>query len=214
VRRGLYVTVPLDASDPSKWREDPWIVASRVFGPCYVGGWTALQHWSLTEQLFRDTLIITSRPVRTRLVEVQGARYYLKHLPEPKHFGLRFVWRENVRVEVSDPSRTIIDVLDDPGIGGGVRHVAGALAAYWASEHLRENDILAYAERLGNRAVYKRLGFLLETLRIEAPVVLEACERRRSSGLTSLDPSIPRAGRITKRWNLRVNVDLTERVGP
>ena len=44
VRRGLYTTVPLGASEPSAWREDPWAVAARVFAPCYIGGWSAAEH--------------------------------------------------------------------------------------------------------------------------------------------------------------------------
>src|SRR5215831_10401610 len=50
VRRGLYVAVPLDARRPGEWVEDPWVVAERIFSPCYVGGWSACQHWDLTEQ--------------------------------------------------------------------------------------------------------------------------------------------------------------------
>ena len=30
VRRGYYTTVPLDAIEPTEWREDPWLVASKV----------------------------------------------------------------------------------------------------------------------------------------------------------------------------------------
>ncbi|MCH7760531.1 type IV toxin-antitoxin system AbiEi family antitoxin domain-containing protein [candidate division TA06 bacterium] len=41
IRKGLYITVPLGAMDPAKRREDPWIVATRIFGPCYIGGWSA-----------------------------------------------------------------------------------------------------------------------------------------------------------------------------
>ena len=41
VRRGLYVAVPLDARRSGEWIEDPWVVAERLFSPCYVGGWGA-----------------------------------------------------------------------------------------------------------------------------------------------------------------------------
>jgi predicted transcriptional regulator of viral defense system len=49
VRSGLYSTVPLSGRiRPSEWREDPWVVARSVFSPCYVGGFSACEHWSLT----------------------------------------------------------------------------------------------------------------------------------------------------------------------
>lgn len=208
VRRGLYTTAPLGASEPAEWRADPWVVASHVFKPCYVAGWTALHHWSLTEQLFRDTVVVTARPVRARKVRIQGAGYYLKRRPTHAHFGLKSVWRASSRVPVSDASRTLVDVLDDPRLGGGIRHVAAALVSYWESEYLDADLLLSYAARARNRAVYKRLGFLLEQMGIHAPSAIEECKVRRSSGLTVLDPSVRLAGTITKRWNLRVNVTL------
>ena len=39
VRRGLYITVPLGTLNPREYKENPWVVANRVFAPCYIGGW-------------------------------------------------------------------------------------------------------------------------------------------------------------------------------
>jgi len=36
VRRGLYVPVPLEARTPDVALEDPWVIAARVFAPCYL----------------------------------------------------------------------------------------------------------------------------------------------------------------------------------
>src|SRR5690606_27428990 len=33
VQRGLYAPVSLDAVEPSEWREDPWVIAAKLFGP-------------------------------------------------------------------------------------------------------------------------------------------------------------------------------------
>ena len=53
VQRGLYVPVPLTTSGGDVALEDAWIVAERLFTPCYIGGWSAAEHWGLTEQIFR-----------------------------------------------------------------------------------------------------------------------------------------------------------------
>ena len=214
VRRGLYTTVPLGASEPSAWREDPWAVAERVFAPCYIGGWSAAEHWSLTEQLFRSVMVMTDRPVRTSSVEIQDQPFRLKHMPKKRQFGTRAAWRERVRTTVSDPSRTVLDTLDDPAVGGGIRHSAAVLLVYWASKHCNEEFLLDYACRLGNRTVFKRLGFLLEHFEIEAPETIEACLSSLSSGLSLLDPTVKRKGRIVKRWNLWVNVSLHDVATP
>jgi len=209
VRRGLYATVPLGASEPSAWREDPWRVAASVFAPCYVGGWSACEHWELTEQVFRGVVVMTARPLRTIESEVQGTTFRLKHVPEDLHFGTRTVWRDRTRVKVSDPTRTLIDVLDDPRLGGGIRHVSAIVREYFAGTHRDERRLLDYGDRRGNRTVFKRLGFIIESLELGAPSLADACRPRVSKGLSRLDPSVGSKGRVLKRWGLRVNVELS-----
>jgi predicted transcriptional regulator of viral defense system len=206
VRRGLYTTVPLGATQPSAWREDPWAIAVRVFASCYIGGWSAAEYWALTDQIFRSLMVMTARPVRAASTEIQGQPFRLKHMPEERQFGKTVVWRDRVRAHVSDPSRTVLDLLNDPAVGGGIRHGAAVLLEYWAGEHCDEGLLADYAHRLGNRTVYKRLGFLLEHLAIEAPKTIQTCLDNLSTGISTLDPTVQRKGRIVKRWNLRINV--------
>ena len=214
VSRGFYATVPLDAIEPTEWREDPWLVAAKVFGPaCYIGGWTACEHWNLTDQLFNTTVLFTERKVRNTETDVQGSPLRIRHTARENIFGTRSVWRGQSRVDVSDPTRTLVDVLDSPELGGGIRHVAEVLEAYFDSEHLDEFLVLEYAGRLGNRTVFKRLGYLIEALNIESPELVRECRERMSSGMSLLDPSLPRRGPSRRRWNLRLNATvLSDRV--
>jgi len=213
VRRGLYVAVPLDARRSGEWVEDSWVVAERVFSPCYIGGWSACTHWDLTDQVFRTLLVVTARRVRHRDVEIQGLPFHLTVRASDALFGTVPVWRGQTRVCVSDPSRTIVDILDNPRLGGGIRTVSDVLQEYLRSEHRDDQLIVKYADRLGNRAVFKRLGYLLEHSGAEAAQLIEACLERRSSGLATLDPSVSAPGRIVRRWRLRVNVTLGPSVG-
>src|SRR6266851_2739299 len=93
VRRGLYVAVPLDARRSGEWVEDSWVVAERVFSPCYIGGWSACEYWDLTEQLFRTLLVVTARKVRHRNVEIQGIPFHLTVRSGEALFGTVPVWR-------------------------------------------------------------------------------------------------------------------------
>lgn len=212
VRHGLYIVVPLEASQPSKWREDPWIVAEKTFSPCYIGGWSACEHWEFTEQVFRDVVVVTTRPVRSKQTEIQGTGFRLRHVPQRQLFGTRVVWRKEVRVQVSDPSRTVIDVLDDPSLGGGIRHASDVLTAYFESAHRDDELLVEYGLRAGNRTVFKRLGYLVEKLAVgSSEGLLGRCRELQSAGLSALDPAVKARGRIVKRWNLRVNVTLLDR---
>lgn len=208
VRRGLYITVPLDAREPSDWREDPWVVASRVFAPCYIGGWSACEHWGLTDQLFGSVVVISAATVRSRNPIIQGTPFRVKVVAGSKLFGTRTVWRRGVRVRVADPSRALVDCLGEPALGGGIRHVADMLRVYFESEHRGDSLLLAYAERAGNRSIFKRLGFLVEHLQIAAPEILAMCARRKSAGIVLLDPTLPKRGKFTRRWGLRINATI------
>ena len=206
VRRGLYAPVPLDTINPGDWREDPWVIAAKLFGPdYYLGGWTACEHWGLTEQIFLTTIVVTTRKMRSRETRVQGLPFMVKRALERRIFGTKPVWRDQTRVNISDPSRTLVDILEDPSIGGGIRHVVDVMDTYFREEH-RDDELLAsYVERAGNRVVFKRLGYLLETLKVNAPALFAACEAGVSSGISRLDPSLPNRGPVEWRWNLRVN---------
>ena len=61
VRNGWYIGVPLEASEPKEWREDPWVVAAALFSPGYIGGWSAVENWGLTDQIFDVIYVITGK---------------------------------------------------------------------------------------------------------------------------------------------------------
>src|SRR5258708_28603194 len=62
IGHGLYVSVPLDLAGTEQVIADPWVLVPTLFGQCYIGGWTAAQHWELTEHLFNETFVFTTRP--------------------------------------------------------------------------------------------------------------------------------------------------------
>lgn len=205
VQRGLYATVPLEADDPQSWSVDPWAVAMAALAPGYVGGWSALHHWDLTDQVFATTVFITSRPVPRRQRTIGAVRLELRHRPARALFGTRRAWREGTPVAVSDRERTLVDCLDDPSLGGGLGHTAEALSGYAEGAEVAWERLIDYGDRLGNRTVFKRLGYLAERLGLAGEEVIEACLARVSAGTGRLDPGRPASGRVSGRWGLQLN---------
>lgn len=207
VRRGLYIAVPVEAERPEGWSQDAMVVAAAVWSPCYFTGWTAAGHWSLTEQVFRTTVVKTARRVRASGVRLLDADYLLTHIPEKTMaWGIEAIWHEEVRLHMADPARTVIDILDAPRIGGGIRHAAEILDTY-----LDEHDplrLVEHAQRLGNGAVFKRLGYMVEALAREEPELISACRTRLSTGLALLDPNGPPDGPRVPAWNIRANARI------
>ena len=153
--RGAYVPVPLALRDSEQVIQDPWVLIPPLFDPAYIGGRTAAEHWDLTEQIFRDILVYTARPVRQKSIESQSALFSLKHVEEDLIFGIKTVWRGQTRLLVSNIHRTVVDMLDDPATGGGIQHVADCFAQYMRRKDSEPRLLIDYADRLGNGAVFK-----------------------------------------------------------
>lgn len=199
---GRYVPVPLESLGKAQVLDDPWVLVPELFAPAYIGGRTAAEHWDLTEQIFTDIVVLSARRVGRKEQSAHGARFLLTHVPEGHLFGLRPVWRHRTRVMVSDVPWTIVDMLALPEIGGGVQHVADCLQSYLAHPDRDDGVLLEYARRLGNGAVFKRLGFLLEGNPLAGELPREA-HLRMTQGLARLDPGAP-CPRVVSRWRLRV----------
>jgi predicted transcriptional regulator of viral defense system len=209
-RRGLYVPVPLEAAKSGDWHEDPWVIAAKLFPHGYIGGWSACENWELTDQVFRVVLVYSPRRIASRELSLDVGGIEVRKTTSERLFGLRSIWRGTSRVTVSDPSRTLIDVLDEPANGGGIRHVAEIVDAYFRSEHRDDKALVAYGDRFGNRAVFKRLGYVVEALGLDAADLVAASAARVSRGISALDPGIPARGPIRTKWNLRINSGVGE----
>lgn len=202
VGRGAYVAASIDTMGSDRVLDDPWVLVPALFAPAYIGGRTAAEHWDLTEQIFKDILVMTAQAVRQRRQERHGALFSLKHIDERKLFGTKSVWRHQTRVPVSDVHRTVIDMLDDSAVGGGIQHVADCLAAYLRRDDRDDEKLIEYAVRLGNGAVFKRLGFLAERLP-DGIELARLCTPHLTGGHAKLDPAQD-GSHVVTNWRLRV----------
>ncbi len=186
-------------------------MADRIFSPCYIGGWSACQHWSLTDQVFPDG------PRRDREEGAQSRSPVIQGTPvsaspvrsEDKLFGTTPSGVDQARVQVSDPTRTIVDVLDDPRLGGGMRNVADVLHEYFTGCTPRR------------RAARRVRGPTRQPSRVQAAGLSSSntCTSSRPvswrrvwrggarASLRSIPPWRQRDS-IVRRWGIRANVTL------
>ncbi|MEQ8246665.1 MAG: hypothetical protein RID42_03205 [Alphaproteobacteria bacterium] len=208
VGTGAYVPVQLEMLDAAQVVEDPWILVPTLFAPAYIAGRTAAEHWDLTEQIFRDIVVFTARPVRVKTLECQNAIFTLKHIREELIFGTKSVWRGQTKIAISDVHRTIVDMLDDPAVGGGIQHVADCFHEYLRREDIDPAKLMAYADKRGNGAIFKRLGFLAER-HPRGKLLAEESKNRLTKGHAKLDPALD-CRRLITRWRLRVPKSWTK----
>ncbi|QLQ23990.1 MAG: hypothetical protein HZT41_03080 [Dechloromonas sp.] len=203
VRRGAYVPVPIEAESSDIALDDSWTAAAAMYSPCYIGGWSAAEHWGLTEQIFGSLCVMTTKRPRNRQPLLRKTRFELHTVPTARLFGLKSVWRGGTRVQVSDPARTLIDMLADPALGGGIRHVTEMLATLLREQSKEAPKLADYAAQLGIGAIHKRLGFLLQRDHPAQTALITACRQNLSTGYAKLDPALP-SDRLVTAWRVWV----------
>lgn len=208
LRSGIYRIIPLGSETTDPIPEDAWVIAVELFTPCYISGWTAAEHWELTEQIFNSTIIFTTQKQRKREILIAGLKYVTKTIPLGDIFGTKKIWSSNTPVQIADIHKTIIDILDDPKIGGGGRHTVDIVKEYFKHKEANPEILYQYAEKLGHAAVFKRLGFLAEKLDQFPTSLLERLHTKIKTGIIKLDPNGPISGPINTKWGIRVNIPL------
>jgi predicted transcriptional regulator of viral defense system len=108
VGAGAYVPASLESLGSENVLTDPWVLVPALYSPAYIGGWTAAHHWDLTEQLFRETLVMTAQPVREKRRTRHSADFVFSHIPAAKIFGTKSIWRGRSKIAISDVHRISI----------------------------------------------------------------------------------------------------------
>ncbi len=204
IRRGLYAVVPIEATTTNQALEDPWVIVPDLFAPCYIGGWSAAEYWDLTEQMYRSICVLTERTQPQKLQEIHNISFSLTKISPDLMFGTKTIWRKDQKIQISDPHKTILDMLYNPQLGGGIQHVVDCIREYLKSEYCNDVILFEYAKRMNNGAIFKRLGYIAECLLGKEHKLTELCNKNITKGNAYLDPKLKNGSLIT-RWRLFVS---------
>ncbi len=193
VQAGKYLLLGFQ---PERVLSNPMFIATRVAHPAYVSYWSALHFYGLTEQVPRTVFVATTR--RCRSLEFQETRFVFVRVAPHKFFGYQREVVGDLPVLVAELEKALVDALDQPRYAGGVLEVARAL--YHARDQMDVERLVDYANRMRNRSLCSRLGYLLD--RFGWPV--EGLHVSRTFVL--LDPHRRAEGPYHPRWRVRVNV--------
>ena len=176
--------------------------------PYYISYWTALSHYGLTEQPTRTVYIATTK--RRQPLSLHGVNYRFITLTQKKFFGHTRAWIGDKPMEMADHAKTIVDGLDHPELCGGIIEIAKGL--WRGREEMDWKQLGAYSERMGNGAVIKRLGYLLDVMGLGPSDLRDRLQKKLSAGYAVLDPLSAREGTHNSRWRVYVNVSAQDLV--
>jgi len=206
VKNELYVrTGPEGEATP-----DFIAMAARMAPDAVAAYHTALEALGCAQSLFRRLTFLTW--TRTRAVDFRGHRFVpvrpraILRGREGGEAWIETLERDGLEVRVTSAERTAVDVLDRPGLAGGIEEVWRSLSALPGIDPVA---LLDYVRLLDNRTLAARVGFFLETRRDELAVpdaTLEALQALLPGHPVHMDRSL--GGRLNPRWRLFVPAEL------
>ena len=214
LEKGKYLILPLEAGMEGLYSAHEFVIAAHLVQPYAIAYASALSFHALSDLLPHTIFVATTRRKAEVTVEELGLRFRFITLAPHKFFGIQTVTIEDQPVRITTPSKTLVDGLDHPELCGGIVELAKGLKRYAGSgadpsmsSGQRWAQLTADAQRLGNRTVFKRLGYLAEVLGLEVGEWIDRWRAEISPGETLLDPRYGRRGSYHAGWNLRLNVD-------
>jgi len=203
VKRGAYIAVPLDSSTSDILLEEPFLIAESLYHPGYVGGFSAVKHWDLSEQIIETVHYFSTKQCKDLNPIHGGIRFKLKTIKAHKLFGTKNLWYGSQKIKISDPTKTMVDIFDDPSLVGGMTIVYDVLTEYVTSEYCDFSKLYEYAEKMDNKTIFKRLGFLLDTKFDVIPDAFTDLHHHLSAGYSGFDPAVE-SYRTVEKWKLKV----------
>jgi predicted transcriptional regulator of viral defense system len=206
VRQGLYYIIPFE-QDPVTFMPDWHLLAGCLAKGTnhYIGYYSALQLHNLITQPALNELVVTDRQIRPAIIKVKDINFRFIYHNQKHFFGAKKIWVDSYhKVLCSDLEKTFIDCLYKPEHAGGIVETGKAL--YKARQSINYDRLLEYCKQFDSQAVIKRLGFLLELLKIENPIT-DKLQKLKSNSYIQLDTEMPNKGKRLSRWSIQQNID-------
>jgi predicted transcriptional regulator of viral defense system len=216
LRSGLYTIVPFEFGQTREFMPNPYLVARNIAQQKLAGENTGyyISHASamdLHQMVTQPQLVVyvtTKRQIKLK-PNILGTEFRFITSQDKHFFGQKKMWIDKSEIiYVSNLEKTVLDGLKMPEHCGGITEVA---KGFWIKrDKIKISKLIDYAEKMNIGAVYRRLGFLLETYNVGANDEIEQLQRKLTKTYTALDPTLPIEGRHMARWRLYLNIDPEE----
>jgi len=204
LERGRYLILPLESEREPEYPLPQLIIASRLVEPYYISYRSALDHYGYLKKRFRILFIATTK--RKKDLSINGCEYRFITLSPHKFFGFKKVLLNGQLINMARKEKAILDCLDHLDLCEGIEGIARPLQEN--GKELSFTQLRDYAQRMRNRAVIQRLGYLMELYDRGSFLDRDKLRKGISKSYTLLDNTGPKRGRYIARWKIRVNINL------
>lgn len=213
IKEGLFYIIPYD-QEAKTFMPDWHILAQYLVGDTkyYIGYYSAMQIHSLITQPALREQVVVNKQIKPSTLKIKGIPFQFIYHNEKHFFGQKKTWVDSYnKIQCADLEKTFIDALFKPDYAGGITEIAKAL--YKSREKIDFMKLLDYSGRFDSLAVIKRLGYLLELLQVQTPVI-DSLQKKATKSYFPLEPSHPKEGKLLFRWNIQENIDKQSILSP
>ena len=168
-----------------------FIIATSIHYPSYISFWSALNYYGFSDQMPKKIFIATTKYSK----EINNFKYIT--LSKKRFFGYTRI--DNIIM--AEKEKAIIDCLHLPKYSGGIDEIIKAMDS--ALKELNIKKLVDYALKIENKAVLRRLGYILENKNYKN---IKKIRDNIGKGYELLDPSLKRKNNLNSRWLLDINI--------
>ena len=179
--------------------EYPYLIASRTVQPSYISFKTALSVY-ITKKVPDTKIYYVATPKRKRPIAFKKYNFRYITLKPYKFFGFCQLNINGNEVAMAEPEKAIVDCLEETEYGPELIKLRYILKDFLGFISIKK--LIKYAVRCHNKSLLARLGYLLETLDIDAPIR----EKDLPKDYVKFDPAGDRQGKWIARWNIIDNL--------
>ena len=204
VDKGLLVRIEKGKFCRQSFR-DEYVIGTFIVENSAVAYWSALNLHGLTEQFSNTVFIQTTHQKNDK--SILGTFYKFVKIASHKKLGIITNGYGNLQYPITDVEKTIVDCFDLPQHSGGYAELIRAVG----QARMQSNKLIEYCQAINNIAVTKRIGYLVELLRITGlESFIDFAKKQVNNRYNLFDPQGLDEGEFVAGWRLRLNISREE----
>jgi len=173
---------------------DEFVIGANLNWPSYLSFWSALSYYGFSEQMPKTIFFASTKYHK----EIKNFKYIT--LAKHRFFGYIAIGD----IIIAEKEKAIIDSLLFPKYSGGMKEIKKSIEKALSEINLAK--LIDYSIKIKSKVVIKRLGFLLEELKVKKSKIDKLQKSiKKGKGYESLDSIMPRKNNFNKKWMLDIN---------
>ncbi|NOZ64554.1 MAG: hypothetical protein GXO71_06455 [Caldiserica bacterium] len=205
LKRGKFLIVPQEVGNVQNYIGNLLVAAREVVNSprYYIAFYSAMHFWGMLTQPLLTVFVAT--PKRQVVPREMRGKLIFVFVKDRFIWGVKEEWvTRTLKVRISNLEKTLVDALAHPRYCGGITEIAKGL--WIVRDKIDYAKLGRYVEKYGKNVVAKRLGYILDVLKIGPSVLLNELRKYVKDRYDLFDPVLPKESYGKNNWRLIDNV--------